>query len=92
MFIDYYKLLNISYTASNEDIKLAYNRKLHEDPSKSKNLTNSLIFEELEKAYRTLIDPDERFEYNTQLIRNYQRKKSNKFKKVIQGLFTNDSY
>lgn len=92
MFIDYYKLLNINYTASNEDIKLAYNRKLHEDPSKSRNLTNNLIYEEFEKAYQTLIDPGERFEYNAQLIRNYQRKKSGKFRKVIQRLFTNDSY
>ena len=90
MFIDYYKLLNIGYTASNEEIKLAYNKKLHEEPSQSRNLTNNLIYEELEKAYQILIDPDKRFRYNAQLIRNYQRRKSSKFKKIIQKLFKND--
>ncbi len=91
-FIDYYKLLNVSYTASNEEIKLAYNKKLHSNRTDSENLTDNLIYEELDTAYQTLIDPKTRFEYNLILIKQYQRKKSNGFKKIIKKLFTHDNY
>ncbi len=91
-FIDYYKLLNVSYTASNEEIKIAYNKRLHASNKDSKNLTDNLIYEELDTAYQTLIDPKARFEYNLILIKQYQRKKSNKFKKIIKKLFTHDNY
>jgi len=64
MFIDYYKLLNVGYSASNEDIVLAYNKKLHEGSSHGRNLTNNLILEELKKAYQTLMNPAKRFQYN----------------------------
>ena len=91
MFIDYYKLLNISYTSSDEEIKLAYNKKLHSNPSDSQNLTDNLIYEEIDKAYQTLIDPQKRFKYNLELIKKYQKKKSNKFKMIIKRLFTHDN-
>ena len=92
MFIDYYKLLNISYTASDQEIKMAYNKKLHSNNTDSLNMTDNLIFEELDVAYQTLCDPKKRFKYNSSLIKQYHRKRSGKFKKIIQRLFIHDSY
>lgn len=90
MFIDYYKLLNISYTASDDEIKLAYHNKLDVSGSNNQNLTDNLIYTEIENAYQTLINPAKRFKYNLQLIKRYQKKKSNGFKIIIKRLFHHD--
>lgn len=89
MFIDYYKLLNVSYTASNEEINQAYDKKVFY-LNRHGNLTNNLINEEIKKAYTVLINPAQRFKYNLQLIKKYQSRKSNKFKMIIKKLFQHD--
>ena len=89
MFIDYYKLLNLSYTASNEEINQAYDKKVFY-LNRHGNLTNNLINEEIKTAYTILINPAQRFKYNLQLIKKYQSRKSNKFKMIIKKLFKHD--
>ncbi|MBU1075987.1 MAG: DnaJ domain-containing protein [Spirochaetes bacterium] len=90
MFIDYYKLLNVSYTASNDEISRAFTEKSSTN-QKSDNLTDNLIYDEINKAYTILINPKQRFKYNLQLIKKYQKKKSNKFRTILQKLFRYDS-
>ncbi|MDD5067962.1 MAG: J domain-containing protein [bacterium] len=86
MFNDYYKLLNVDYTASNEEITRAYRKKLLiHHPDVSRDTANSLIHE-LVKAHKILTDSDERFQYNLELIRNYQKNNAGGFKKILHAL------
>lgn len=62
---DYYKLLNISKTASNEDIKKAYRQGAlfwHPDKNKSQNAHNKFI--QINEAYNILIDEQKRIMYD----------------------------
>lgn len=90
MFIDYYKLLNVGYTASNEEINQAYDEKISLQDRDS-SLTKNLVFDEMKKAYNILSNPQDRFNYNLQLIKKYQKKKSGKIKFIIHKLFKHDN-
>lgn len=66
--IDYYKILGVKTTATQAEIKSAYRklaRKNH--PDLNSNLEAGRQFALLSTAYRTLIDPQERFYYDDQL-------------------------
>jgi len=64
-FIDYYKVLGLSDSASADDIKKAYRRlarKYHPDVSKEKDAEDR--FKEIGEAYEVLKDPEKRAEYD----------------------------
>jgi len=73
--IDYYKILGVKTTASQAEIKSAYRklaRKNH--PDLNKNSQAARDFDQVSKAYHTLIDPQERAYYDEQL--NAQKNRS----------------
>ncbi|MDU1890188.1 MAG: J domain-containing protein [Dysgonomonas sp.] len=65
-FIDYYSILGVSKTASNDDIKKAYRklaRKYHPDINKD-NEDAKLKFQQINEANEVLSDPDKRKKYD----------------------------
>ncbi len=72
-YLDYYKVLDVSRSASAEEIKRAYRklaRKFHPDVSKEKNA--EARFKEVQEAYEVLKDPQKRTAYD-QLGSQYAR-------------------
>ncbi len=62
---NYYKILNVSYTATSVEIKKAYRRLAHlYHPDKARNDTAKTRFEDIKEAYETLVDPTKRKKYN----------------------------
>lgn len=62
---DYYEVLGVSKTASDEEIKKAYRtlaKKYHPDISKEENAAEK--FKEVQEAYEVLSDPTKREQYN----------------------------
>lgn len=83
MMKDYYHLLEVDYTASNEEIHKAYKKKIlmyHPDVNKD---TDTEMLQEIIKAYQILSDPQKRFEYNNALIKFYQTIKRDKKKQLF---------
>jgi curved DNA-binding protein CbpA len=71
-FIDYYKILELSFGASSSEIKLAYKTqavKWH--PDKNPGMDTTLRMQQINEAYLMLKDPEGRERYN----REYQRYK-----------------
>jgi curved DNA-binding protein len=65
-FVDYYKVLGLSKTASSEDIKKAYRklaRKHHPDLNPNNKEANKL-FQQINEANEVLSDPDKRKKYD----------------------------
>lgn len=63
---DYYKILEIDYDATDEDIKLSYRRlalKWHPDKHRSDPDVTSR-FQAINEAYKVLSDPDKRVDYD----------------------------
>lgn len=65
-FKDYYKILGVEKTASDEDIKKAYRKLAHKyHPDTNKTGTNTEDkFKELSEAYEVLKDPEKRKKYD----------------------------
>ncbi len=87
MMRDYYNLLEVDYTASNEEIYKAYKKKIlmyHPDANKN---ANTEMLQEIIKAYQILSDPQKRFEYNNALIKFYQNVKRNKKRHLFYKIF-----
>ena len=62
-FIDYYKILDVDIEASNNDIKTSYIKKAKKyHPDQENGDTN--MFQLITKAYETLINKDNRIEYD----------------------------
>ncbi|PPD72084.1 hypothetical protein GOBAR_DD31019 [Gossypium barbadense] len=62
---DYYKILEVDYDATDENIRLSYRKlalKWHPDKHKGDSAVTAK-FQEINEAYN-LIDPDKRFEYD----------------------------
>lgn len=91
---DLYRVLNINFDASSDEIKAAY-RKLVRiyHPDVSKNADNELKFKEIQEAYEILIDEEARKKYDlikgfyTQKIKNKYQENLEKAKKN-QDIFT----
>lgn len=69
---DYYKLLEVDYDASDEDIRSNYRKlalKWHPDKHKGDNDVTAK-FQEINEAYGVLSDPEKRLEYD--LSGNYE--------------------
>lgn len=85
---NYYELLGVSRTASEEEIKKAYftlARKYHPDRFNQEVKDVSLInevFNAITTAYRTLIDPDQRKKYDAQLYSSSQESAEDLVKKA----------
>lgn len=62
--MDYYKLLNINKTASQEDVKKAY-RKLAMECHPDRNGGDDVKFKQINEAYETLGDPNKRQAYDS---------------------------
>nr|KJB18508.1 hypothetical protein B456_003G056900 [Gossypium raimondii] len=63
---DYYKILEVDYDATDENIRLSYRKlalKWHPDKHKGDSAVTAK-FQEINEAYNVLIDPDKRFEYD----------------------------
>ena len=63
---DYYEILGVSRTASQDEIRKAYRKlakKYHPDVSKEKNA--DARYKEINEAYEVLKDPDKRVKYDT---------------------------
>ncbi|XP_047950882.1 dnAJ-like protein slr0093 [Salvia hispanica] len=69
---DYYKILQLDYDATDNNIRLNYRKlalKWHPDKHKGDAAATS-IFQEINEAYSVLSDPDKRLEYD--LNGNYE--------------------
>ncbi|KAK8593848.1 hypothetical protein V6N12_045921 [Hibiscus sabdariffa] len=63
---DYYKILEVDYDATDENIRLNYRKlalKWHPDKHKGDSAVTAK-FQEINEAYNVLIDPEKRFEYD----------------------------
>jgi molecular chaperone DnaJ len=62
---DYYEVLGLSRTASEDDIKRAYRRLAREHhPDVNKGEDAAKTFAEISEAYEVLSDPDKRGKYD----------------------------
>ncbi|KAJ6349542.1 hypothetical protein OIU77_007012 [Salix suchowensis] len=64
--IDYYKILEVDYDATDEKIRLNYRKlalKWHPDKHKGDEAVTTK-FQEINEAYNVLRDPDKRFDYD----------------------------
>ncbi|KAK8628024.1 hypothetical protein V6N13_063736 [Hibiscus sabdariffa] len=63
---DYYKILEVDYDATDENIRLNYRKlalKWHPDKHKGDSAVTAK-FQEINEAYNVLINPEKRFEYD----------------------------
>lgn len=77
---DYYKLLNIDYISSTEEIKRAYRKlaiKYHPDKNQGDKMFEEK-FKEITEAYEVLNEPAKRREYDAQYKQYYNRETRNK--------------
>jgi DnaJ-class molecular chaperone len=77
IFKDFYKILNVKRTASNQEIKQAYRdlvRKYHPDINPG-NTYCDFMFREIVEAYETLGDLDKRLQYSITLKQDIINKK-----------------
>jgi len=76
MFIDYYIILEVNTTASQEEIKAAFKTQaLKWHPDRNIGIDTTLRMQEINEAYLILKDPEARERYNieNQLYKQYQR-------------------
>lgn len=65
---NYYELLGVDRDATPEELRHAYREAaLRYHPDRNNNPGDTDLFIEVRQAYETLIDPDLRFQYDTQL-------------------------
>jgi molecular chaperone DnaJ len=62
---DYYDILGVSHSASEEDVRKAFRKKAMEHhPDRNKNEGSSERFKEISEAYQVLGDPEKRTQYD----------------------------
>jgi curved DNA-binding protein CbpA len=79
---DYYKVLNLSSTASSEEIKKSYRKlALQFHPDRNPSPQAKAIFQEINEAYNVLSDPVKRNYYDIRLKNSYQPNPSSGFQR-----------
>ncbi len=76
MLKDHYQILNISPTASAEDVKKSFRKlalKYHPDKNQGNSRVSTVQFEAIKEAYDILIDPVKRQQYNYQFYAQLNR-------------------
>ena len=76
MLKDHYQILNISPTASAEEVKKSFRRlalKYHPDKNQGNSRVSTVQFEAIKEAYDVLIDPIKRQQYNYQFYAQLNR-------------------
>lgn len=84
--MDYYEILGVGLTASQEEIKKAYRelvKKWHPDVNKD-NPSAEETFKKITEAYTILSDPQLRQEYNNQTNHNYEDDEKEAFEQLFQ--------
>jgi DnaJ-class molecular chaperone len=74
MFIDYYKILNITKQSNDTDIRLAYRREAFKwHPDRNAQCDTTAKMQEINEAYLILSDQEARERYNREYDRYYQK-------------------
>lgn len=67
MFRDYYKILNINYPSSQEEIKTAYRKQsILWHPDKNPNIDTTEIMQDINEAYAILSNPEKKVRYDAE--------------------------
>jgi DnaJ-class molecular chaperone len=79
MFLDFYKILELSYGAKDIDIKNSYRRlaKKHHPDKNPNNKDSAEIFRLITEAYDTLIDKEKKIKYDTINKYKFDKKENN---------------
>ncbi len=72
---DYYKILGVTYSASDNEIRKAFKEKIYAYKTEPGNKRILELRKELIFAYKTLINSRKRYKYNMELIKYYNRSK-----------------
>lgn len=90
---DFYKMLKVKRTASDEDIKKSYRKiaaMVHPDRCHHEKATQA--FQNISHAYKTLIDPDKRNHYNLYGDRNQSAQYNNANHQTFRNQMNPDLY
>jgi curved DNA-binding protein CbpA len=92
MFRDYYKILNLSRTATKEEIKKAYRKlALEWHPDKNKSAEAHSKFIEINEAYLLLYDNDARTKYNQEYDEYYLKSEPFKTTETKETAFKDEN-
>ena len=82
---DLYKVLDVSFDASNEEIKASYRKLVRQyHPDVSKNPNDAIKFKEIQEAYEILIDEEARKKYDV-LVGFYTQKIKKKYQERVDS-------
>jgi curved DNA-binding protein CbpA len=95
VFIDYYAVLEIEVTASQQEVKAAFRaRALKWHPDRNRDQDTNLIMQKINEAYLILKDPEARGRYDREYERfkRYQQECDYSNKKSSEGPASNQEY
>ncbi|KAJ7949915.1 Chaperone DnaJ [Quillaja saponaria] len=85
---DYYKVLEVNYDATDENIRLSYRKlalKWHPDKHKGDSAVTAK-FQEINEAYKVLSDPAKRFDYDLTGIYEIDKYTLNEYLARFKGM------
>lgn len=84
--MDYYKILGVNKSASQDEIKAAY-RKLAKEHHPDKNNGDDVMFKQINEAYDTLKDIEKRSQYDNPQPQNQFRYNSQNYNDIFNAFF-----